>query len=450
MKARTIGLVAVVGLAAAAAVIFWLGRGGDGWTTAVPAAAAEFDQAIADSQKLYAKESLEHLKKAVELDPQFVVAKAALAASLAYSDPERSKRLAEEVRSADQSRLTARERFLVQLHMARLEGDQEKVQRVIEDYGTVQPDDPWVLYAQAQSAWRAGELDRAEPLYRRLIEVAPNWVLAYNELGYMAMGEGKFKEAEDLFVTYRFIAPDQANPHDSLGELYLLTGRYEEARRELEEAVKVKPDFCASYGHLMQVELMERRAEGVLAAVDRVRKSGACGEKMLERLQCMAEVAQPYLRGDWEGVWRIFEQSCGGRADYLEWSGVMAMDAAAVTGRWQELERMLDGLRAMQEELPALGLSGEIVKGEIEFARGLSSLRDGDHQGALEAFLKADRSMGYFGSLGLFKLWIRLHIAREYSALGKEAESEAMARDVERVNPTIAEGFREGLAGKLP
>ncbi len=450
MRVRTMGLITVLVLAGVAGSMFWLGWGDDGWTTKVPQAAAEFDRAIADSQKLYTKESLEHLERAVELDPQFVVAKAALAASLAYSDPERSKQLAEEARTADLKRLSPRERFLVRLHMARLEGDQEKVRRVIEEYGAVQPDDPWVLYAQAQSAWRAGEFDRAEPLYRRLIEVAPNWVLAYNELGYMAMGEGKFKEAEDLFVTYRFIAPDQANPHDSLGELYLLTGRYREARRELEEAIEVKPDFCASYGHLLQVELMERNLEGVRGVLERTRDSGACGEHMLERLRCVSEVAQSYFLLDWEGVWRTFEKSCVADADYLDWSGLMAMDAAAVTGRWQELEQILDTLRAMKKKFPSTGLSGEIVKGEIRFGQGLLSLREGDHQGALDAYLKADRSLGYFGSLGLSKLWIRLHIAKEYSALGRDAESEAMVRDVERVNPRIAAEFREGLAARLP
>ena len=68
---------------------------------------------------------------------------------------------------------------------------------------------------------------RAEPqfVYQRLVEIAQNWVIAYNQLGYIAMASGRFVEAEEYFTSYRFVAPDQANPHDSLGELYLLLGR---------------------------------------------------------------------------------------------------------------------------------------------------------------------------------------------------------------------------------
>ncbi len=445
MRMRTVGAVAVVVLAGAAAAVFWLGRGPRGWTTAVPAAAAEFDQAIADSQKLYTKEAVTHLERAVELDPGFVVARAALAASLASTDPERSRQLAREVRSADLGGLSPREEFLVRLYLARLDGDQEAVRRAIEEYGSVHPDDPWVLYAQAQAAWRAGDLERAEPLYRRLIRVAPNWVLAYNELGYMAMGEGRFKEAEDLFVTYRFIAPDQANPHDSLGELYLLTGRSEEARRELVKAIEVKPDFCASYGHLVQVELMEGRLGDARSILERARASGACDEKVLARLECTVEVAGPYLEGDWEGVWRAFQGSCDGGTDTLGWSGVMALEAAAATGRWQELERILEELRAMREKMASAGLPGGMVAGEASFAKGLLSLRHGDHEGALQAFRDADRAVGYFGSLGLFKLWVRLHVAREYETLGRHDEAEAMLRRVEQVNPGLARRFSEVL-----
>ena len=78
------------------------------------------------------------------------------------------------------------------------------------------------------------------------MEIAPNWVIAYNQLGYINMSKGRFAEAEERFKSYRFIAPDQANPHDSLGELFIALGRNDEAEESFEKAIEIKPDFWAS------------------------------------------------------------------------------------------------------------------------------------------------------------------------------------------------------------
>ena len=100
---------------------------------------------------------------------------------------------------------------------------------------------------------------RRRQLNRRLIEIAPNWVIAYNQLGYIAMSQGRFAEAEEYFTSYRFVAPDQANPHDSLAELYIMIGRYEEAETSLYRSIEIKPDFWAAYDHLAMIEDDDRR-----------------------------------------------------------------------------------------------------------------------------------------------------------------------------------------------
>jgi tetratricopeptide (TPR) repeat protein len=104
-------------------------------------------------------------------------------------------------------------------------------------------DDPYLLEAAGNIAFARGDNAESEPLLGRLIEVGPNWVIAYNQLGYLTMREGRFAEAEEYLTSYRFIAPDQANPHDSLGEMYVILGRLPEAVESFETALEIKPDF---------------------------------------------------------------------------------------------------------------------------------------------------------------------------------------------------------------
>ena len=45
--------------------------------------------------------------------------------------------------------------------------------------------------------------------------MAPNRVLAYNQLGYLEMGQGRFADAQKMFETYRYIAHWSSAPPPS-------------------------------------------------------------------------------------------------------------------------------------------------------------------------------------------------------------------------------------------
>jgi len=438
-------------LAGAAGLGWWATHRGPRWTTRSPQAAAEFEAALAASQKLYGREARKHLEKAVALDPGFVVARALLAHGLEGHDPARAKAMAEAVRKADLSRMTPRERFLVELTLAQMDGDEARIEKVIREYGSTHPEDPFVLYVQAQDAWRRGDLSHAEPLYRKLIEVAPNWVLAYNELGYMAMDAGRFKDAEDLFVTYRFIAPDQANPHDSLGELDILTGRYTDARKELEAAIAVRPDFCAAYRHLVTLELLDGRPRAAREAIGEARQAGACPGPLLAILRCAAAIGRPALEGRWKEVRRIrSETPCRGLdPSRLGWLGIAVAEAAVATGHGAEVEEAVRALRSKAGH--AGGLPGKIYHASAASLEAILEAASGDLRSALDRLLTADRQLGYGdANIGLLKLTNRLRIAAIQRRLGEEEAAERTLREVARVNPTLVRLFLEDPDRWLP
>jgi tetratricopeptide (TPR) repeat protein len=236
-----LGTAAVAALAGAALLAHYLMRQSSrAWTTSSPAALAAFEAGLDARMRFYIADAADNFRKALELDPQFAAAKVQLA-DLSRDGDER-KRLRQELETTDLSRLNERERFLVELTRGKREEVPARVARYLADH----PREPWGLFVAAGQTWDREEFDSAAELYKRLLEVDPNWVLARNNLGYMAMAQARFAEAEEQFRTYAYVAPDQANPHDSLGELLSLLGRYEEARSELERALAIRPDFCAS------------------------------------------------------------------------------------------------------------------------------------------------------------------------------------------------------------
>ena len=145
-----------------------------------------------------------------------------------------------------------------------------RAEKTLAAYLEEHPNDPWALSIRCDQAWQHRDWPPTEECNRRLIKADPNWVQAQNQLGYIAMAQGRFAEAEQLFRTYLYIAPDQANPHDSMGELFTVLGRYAESEKELEEAIRIRPSFCASWEHLVLLHDVSARPRR------RVPRSPAC------------------------------------------------------------------------------------------------------------------------------------------------------------------------------
>ncbi len=203
-------------VASLALVLLDCGSGHE-WTTDSPQALQEFELGLEASMKLYHKDAEAHFRKAVELDPEFAAAKLRLVEY--HKDEEERNEIIAELRELDLERLTSRERFLIEHLLARADRQPASADKVLEEFLLDHPDDPYALAICSLDAWQSMDWEKAGRHYRNLLEIDPNWVMAQNHLGYMAMAQGNFAEAEELFRTYEYIAPDQANPHDSLGEL---------------------------------------------------------------------------------------------------------------------------------------------------------------------------------------------------------------------------------------
>lgn len=443
MKRWWITLLALV-LVAGAGAAWWAQRRSLAWTSDSPQAVAQLQAALDANMKYYNSEARSHLERALELDPDFAAAKV-LAVELSWG--EERERLIAELRQTDVGRLNRRERFLVNDILLRHDGEAAAADLALEDYLAAHPEDPFALSTACGLAWDRQDFERSRALYERLIAVDPNWVMARNHLGYLAMAQGRFEEAERHFETYAYIAPDQPNPHDSMAELKTLLGRYDNARAELEEALALRPNFCASYGHLLTVEILA--GEMARAAEVPERAGRHCDERLVERLACQylswdAAVGTPPAE-----VWTSTPERCRGPEVV---GGAPAVRAALAGGESEIFERHVDHLRSVITERGEAGRKELALEGVVAHYEGVAAMARGRVREALRKFEAADGTLTYHGDdVGILKLANRAELARTQERLGDAAAAARTRESIAAVNPRFLEiGERVPLYGSWP
>jgi len=410
------------------------------WTTDSDAALAEFRRGLDAEMKFYHPEAYRHFSRALELDPEFVAAQVLLAR---LAEPARRRALLERLSQADLERLTPRERFMARYALALHHRIELKPQQILRDYLAQHPRDPYALEARSLQAWNRQDWEAAERSYKRLLEIDPNWARAQNHLGYLAMARGRFEEAEDLFRTYLYIAPDQANPNDSMGELLTIRGRYEEAERALLQAIRTKPDFCASYEHLVQLAELSGQHQKSAAILAQAERQRACPESKLTYLRCSAPMWRAMFQGDLVGAQRTAATACAGLGDQLP----VQMHRFAVLARQLEQARSIEG--RMRDQIERIGKGSKpgiaFYQADLLHMEGVRLLAQGETGAAALAFRQADDRVTYWGnSQGIFKLFNLMHLAAALRRSGDRAGSAAVVAQIGRVNPKLAERYRDG------
>ena len=88
------------------------------------------------------------------------------------------------------------------------------------------------LFEQAVNAFGDGKLDESIDLYRKALEIDPNYQDALHGLGMSLFNHGRFDEAAE--AAQRLIAIDSEDvlAHTSLSMIYHAQGRIEDAEKE--------------------------------------------------------------------------------------------------------------------------------------------------------------------------------------------------------------------------
>jgi predicted O-linked N-acetylglucosamine transferase (SPINDLY family) len=131
----------------------------------------------------------------------------------------------------------------------RLELAEEIYRRILVQ----QPDHPETLYLAGVLAYEAGRSAEAVERLRRATAMAPHRAQYLNSLGLALAAEGRFDEAE---VTYRRaldLQPDYALAHNNLGLVLRVHGRLTEAADCYRQALALRPEYAEAHANLGMV-----------------------------------------------------------------------------------------------------------------------------------------------------------------------------------------------------
>jgi tetratricopeptide (TPR) repeat protein len=129
------------------------------------------------------------------------------------------------------------------------EGDKADLEAFIAQLGGGQPitspsDEELVqtYLSEGQTYLNENDLEQAERVYARALELNPDIVQAHSALGYIYALQGKLQEALAENLKVLELAPNDYATHKNLAMIYQQSGRLEEAIVEAETALELAPE----------------------------------------------------------------------------------------------------------------------------------------------------------------------------------------------------------------
>lgn len=111
-------------------------------------------------------------------------------------------------------------------------------------------DDPQTCLDLAVEQHKAGNLDLAEPLYRKVLTQDPHHVDALYLLGTLLLQKGKYTDCVAALEPLSKIRSDVADIHNNLGIAYHALGQCEAATASFQQAIRVRPDYDQAHFNL--------------------------------------------------------------------------------------------------------------------------------------------------------------------------------------------------------
>lgn len=123
--------------------------------------------------------------------------------------------------------------------------------KAVERLANPQPENWNIFYQRGIAYERLKDWPKAEPNFRKALELNPEQPQVMNYLGYSWVDKNmNLKEALEMIQKAVDLRPSDGYIVDSLGWAYYKLGRFEDAVRELERAVSLKPEDPVLNDHL--------------------------------------------------------------------------------------------------------------------------------------------------------------------------------------------------------
>jgi tetratricopeptide (TPR) repeat protein len=329
--------------------------------------------------RLQLEDARENLEKATELDATFAAAHRLLARVYSSMDEPKSRDAC--LRKADNyiAKASDRERRLIEYDVAHyLEDDLKKGILILEQAVTQYPKEKEFRFWLGWS-YQFSDLPKAVEALKEAVRLDPEYLLAWNQLGFTYALLASYDEAEESLKRYIELLPKEPNAWDTLGWIHFLAGKPDEAIACLKKALQLKADYHYSLELLAYVD-------GYLERYD---ESMDCIDRWIESTSSPGLKAQALF---WRGFYCYWLGSLEKSIDYLERARDLAEAVSANESvcdiTWLMANVSLEagqyenaGLLTARwfEKATLLGLRGKDVLGALrDYLAGMIDLREGN------------------------------------------------------------------------
>jgi tetratricopeptide (TPR) repeat protein len=103
--------------------------------------------------------------------------------------------------------------------------------------------------------FKNGDIEMAGKMFKKAIELNPNYEHSYYELGFIYYNKEDYKKAEEMFEKAIELNPHLGNGYALvwLGKAYEKVGKFNEAEEVFEKAIKVNPEAHSAYNALWTI-----------------------------------------------------------------------------------------------------------------------------------------------------------------------------------------------------
>ncbi|MBT8155781.1 tetratricopeptide repeat protein [Epibacterium ulvae] len=144
---------------------------------------------------------------------------------------------------------------------------------------------------------KQGQLQNAQALFRKTLDLEPKSLVALNDFGNLLMRLGKVDEAKSLLKTASELAPDNARVLYNFASALRETGQISDALVMLEKAVAHDDTLAEAHHNLGQLHIMNGSYEQAVPCLDRALSTGKnCDNTLTAKLHAMAHL------NDWAWV----------------------------------------------------------------------------------------------------------------------------------------------------
>ena len=213
-------------------------------TTKSEEARKEFLQGQDLSDRLLAQDSLQHFDRAIALDPEFASAELARANN-SPTTKEFFDHLKKAVALADKT--SEGERLLILAFQAGSNGQAAKQKEYLDRLVAAFPGDERAQLALGVFYFGQQDFPQASEHLKKATEIAPDFSVSYNMLGYTERQLEDYAGAEWAFKKYVELIPNDPNPYDSYAELLIKMGRFEDSIAQYRKALAIDPHFASSH-----------------------------------------------------------------------------------------------------------------------------------------------------------------------------------------------------------